>query len=261
MSNERVAIFPSRMNLAMMKTRFLGAKKGHSLLKKKADALTLRFRSILKKIVESKEALGEIMAEASFSLAEVKFAGGSDISAMVLQNIPQRAVLKVTETKDNVAGVSLPTFDVLIDESSRADSYQYTGIGRAGEQIQKLRKRYTDAINLLVQLASLQTSFLALDEVIKLTNRRVNAIEYVIMPKYENTINYIISELDENEREDFYRLKKVQNKKSKDRAEKEAMMKAKVLENEANGVYDDYDENEEPRNLLESSYDPDILFN
>jgi len=103
------------MNLAMMKTRFLGAKKGHSLLKKKADALTLRFRSILKKIVESKEALGEIMAEASFSLAEVKFAGGSDISAMVLQNIPQRAVLKVTETKDNVAGVSLPTFDVLIE--------------------------------------------------------------------------------------------------------------------------------------------------
>ena len=89
----------------------------------------------------------------------------------------------------------------------------------------------------------------------------MNAIEYVIMPKYENTIKYIISELDENEREDFYRLKKVQNKKSKDRTEKEAMMKAKVLENEANGVYDDYDENEEPRNLLESSYDPDILFN
>ncbi len=78
---------------------------------------------------------------------------------------------------------------VFTDESSRADSYQLTGIGRAGEQIQRLKKLYTDSITLLVQLASLQTSFLALDEVIKLTNRRVNAIEYVIMPRYEHTIN------------------------------------------------------------------------
>ena len=116
MSKERVAIFPSRMNLTIMKTRHAGAKKGHSLLKKKADALTLRFRAILKKIVESKEEMGKIMAEASFSLAEVKFAGGSDISAMVLQNIPQRAVLKVSETKDNVAGVPLPTFSVLTEK-------------------------------------------------------------------------------------------------------------------------------------------------
>merc|ERR1712010_280805 len=95
MSNERVAIFPSRMNLAVMKTKLLGAKKGHSLLKKKADALTLRFRAILKKIVESKENLGDVMAEASFSLAQVKFSGGNDISAMVLQNIPSKAVVKV----------------------------------------------------------------------------------------------------------------------------------------------------------------------
>lgn len=57
---------------------------------------------------------------------------------------------------------------------------------------------------------SLQTSFVTLDEVIKITKRRVNAIEHVIIPRIENTISYISTELDEAEREEFYRLKKIQ---------------------------------------------------
>ena len=48
---------------------------------------------------------------------------------------------------------------------------------------------------------------------IKLTNRRVNAIEYVIIPKIDNTIRFILSELDEQDREEFFRLKKIQGKK------------------------------------------------
>ncbi|QQP35251.1 Vacuolar proton pump subunit D [Caligus rogercresseyi] len=56
-----------------MKGRLKGAQKGHSLLKKKADALQMRFRSILKKIVDTKQTMGEVMKEASFSLAEGKY--------------------------------------------------------------------------------------------------------------------------------------------------------------------------------------------
>jgi len=253
-SKDKVTIFPSRMNLTLMKTKLKGAHKGHSLLKKKADALQLRFRAILKKIVESKALMGDVMALASFSLAEVKFAGGRDITAMVLQNIPNRASIKVRQEKENVAGVQLPTFSVLVDESTKSDYYQLAGLGRAGEQLSKLKKNYQTAITLLVELASLQTSFIALDEVIKITNRRVNAIEYVVIPKYENTIAYIITELDENEREEFYRLKKIQAKKHRDREEKKALLK--LLEH----LEPDFDEDEEPRNLLEEGNDPDILF-
>merc|ERR1711874_98931 len=73
---DRIAIFPSRGAQTLMKGRLKGAQKGHSLLKKKADALQMKFRTILKKIIDTKQTMGEIMKEASFSLAEAKFASG-----------------------------------------------------------------------------------------------------------------------------------------------------------------------------------------
>merc|ERR1712204_3259 len=114
-----------------------------------------------------------------------------------------------------------------------------------------LKKNYTTAVKLLVELASLQTSFTTLDEVIKTTNRRVNAIEHVIIPKIERTLQYIVSELDELEREEFFRLKKVQDKKKKLRKEKEAMAaerRAKGLD-EGDGV-----------DIFEEEHDEDLLF-
>jgi V-type H+-transporting ATPase subunit D len=64
-------------------------------------------------------------------------------------------------------------------------------------------------------VASLQTSFLAMDEALKVTNRRVNALENVTIPKIQGTIDYINRELDELEREDFTRLKMVKKKKDR----------------------------------------------
>ena len=105
----------------------------------------------------------------------------------------------------------------------------------------KAKEVYAKAIETLVELASLQTAFTILDEVIRATNRRVNAIEHVIMPRLDNTIKYIMSELDEMDREEFFRfvyfdtskdintqnpifgrLKKVQGKKKRDTAAREA---------------------------------------
>lgn len=117
--------------------------------------------------------------------------------------------------------------------------------------MQKCRDTYVKAVGTLVELASLQvsrlwrflpgrrtenaearvqTAFTILDEVIRATNRRVNAIEHVIIPRLDNTIKYINSELDEMDREEFYRLKKVQGKKKRDA---ERAMEDRVKGNEA----------------------------
>merc|ERR1712176_7284 len=69
------------------------------------------------------------------------------------------------------------------------------------------------AVGVLVKLVSLQTSFKTLDEEIKMTSRRVNALEYVLIPRVEVILAYITQEMDEQAREEFFRVKKVVEKK------------------------------------------------
>jgi V-type H+-transporting ATPase subunit D len=207
---DRLNIFPSRMALTGMKLRLKGANQGYNLLKKKADALSVRFRAILKHIVETKTKMGDVMRDANFSLAEATYSAG-DFSHAIRQRA-DKARITVKSSKENVAGCQLPIFEAVVDTQN---SFELAGLARGGQQIQVSRESWIKATKLLVQLASLQTSFLTLDEVIKVTNRRVNAIDHVIIPRIERTIAYITSELDEAEREEFFRLKKIQEKKKK----------------------------------------------
>ncbi|KAG4067191.1 hypothetical protein HA402_000182 [Bradysia odoriphaga] len=241
-TKERHQCFPSQGAQMLMMNRLSGAQKGHRLLKKKADALQMRFRLILSKIVETKLLMGETMKEAAFSFAEAKFHTGG-FNHVVLQNV-SKAQIKIRTKKDNVAGVTLPVFESFIDGT---DSYELAGLSRGGQQLSKLKKNYQAAVEVLVELASLQTSFITLDDVIKVTNRRVNAIEHVVIPRIERTLVYIISELDELEREEFYRLKKIQDKKKiarkKAEAKKAALLAAGIdVRNQQNILDDDDDD-------------------
>jgi len=218
MSNDRLPIVPTRMALNGLKNTLKGAEKGHSLLKKKADALNMRFRAILREIKEKKEKMGGQMKDASFSFASAKIADES--MPLMVRESASTASFKVRMKADNVVGVYLPNFDSVNEKQST--TLEIIGLGKGGQKVQKCRTTYIEALEALVKLASLQTTFFTLDEVIKVTNRRVNAIEYVIIPRLQNTISYILDELDEREREEFYRLKKVQDKK------KEAIEKAET---------------------------------
>lgn len=109
-SGNRYIVAPTVTVLTMMKARLVGATKGHALLKKKADALTMRYRQILKEIVEAKQGMGDTMKGAFFSLAEAKYAGGDTIKHTVFDNV-DRATLKVYASQDNVAGVKIPKFE------------------------------------------------------------------------------------------------------------------------------------------------------
>ncbi|KAF8001044.1 hypothetical protein HF325_004833 [Metschnikowia pulcherrima] len=229
-AGNREQVFPTRMTLGLMKSKLKGAQQGHSLLKRKSEALTKRFRDITQRIDDAKRKMGRVMQTAAFSLAEVQYATGDNISYQVIESV-QKARFLVKAKQENVSGVYLPAFDSHVNED--INDFKMTGLGRGGQQVQKAKMVYTKAVETLVELASLQTAFIILDEVIKVTNRRVNAIEHVIIPRTENTISYINSELDELDREEFYRLKKVQEKKQEAVAAEEAEEMAKRAEIEA----------------------------
>ncbi|CAM6081884.1 unnamed protein product [Calypogeia fissa] len=217
----RLNVTPTVTTLGVIKLRLVGATKGHQLLKKKSDALTMQFRQILKRIVETKEAMGDIMKSSAFSLTEAKYSAGDNIKYIVFENV-EAANIKVRAKTENVAGVKLPKFEHFTEAGESKNDL--TGLSRGGQQIQLCKSAFVRAIEVLVELASLQTSFLTLDEAIKTTNRRVNALENVVKPKLENTISYIKGELDELEREEFFRLKKVQAFKKKEMDQKVASL-------------------------------------
>ncbi|SPO27962.1 probable vacuolar ATP synthase subunit D [Ustilago trichophora] len=245
---QREAVFPTRQALGSTKTRLKGAQTGHSLLKKKADALTKRFRTITHKIDEAKRKMGKVMQQASFSLAEVQYATG-DIGYQVQESV-KSASFRVRAKQENVSGVILPAFEADIKDKSNGSGsasggeFALTGLSRGGQQVNKARETYTKALQVLVELASLQTAFVILDEVIRMTNRRVNAIEHVIIPRLENTISYIVSELDEADREEFFRLKKVQAKK-KEKAEASDKQRLKAQQDEEEDDEEEGDSNDD----------------
>merc|ERR1712226_400244 len=126
-----------------------------------------------------------------------------------------------------------------------------------GAVISACRDTYLKAVIALIKLASLQTSFKTLDEEIKMTSRRANALEYVLIPRIEVVLAYITQEMDEQAREEFFRVKKVVEKKkvkmAKEKAEEEAEALAggkKIIKGNTLDV----------PSMLEQKKDKDIVF-
>ena len=212
------------------------------------------------------------MQIAAFSLAEVTYAVGGDIGYQI-QESAKSARFRVRTRQENVSGVFLPQFESFTTEGN--NDFGLTGLGKGGQQVQRCRETYARAVETLVELASLQTAFVILDEVIKVVNRRVNAMqvpvfpffvfvyetdwisEHVIIPRTENTIKYINSELDELDREEFYRLKKVSNKKERDAAAAE-IERSKQQKRESDKENEEKDS--ATKDLLGNQDNEDVIF-
>lgn len=198
------------MALATYKTKKAGAKKGYDLLKKKADALKARFRDIAKEIYKTKGSMSESCSTAYFSLTSAQYAAG-DFKTKVLEGNFVASV-RVTGQTDNIAGVKIPVFRQYETGQEHLENF---GLAGGGRKIAECREKFTSLLSILTKLASLQTSFLTMDEALKVTNRRVNALENVTIPRIEKILAHITSELDELEREDFTRLKKVKDQNAR----------------------------------------------
>jgi V-type H+-transporting ATPase subunit D len=212
----------NRMMLQQFKARLGGAKKGHGLLKKKRDALKKRFQDMLKKIVDTKLEVGTSLKDAAFSYAKANWAtGGEDISMSIMERAKEPSIT-CRLTAENVAGVKLPVFRMAHDPKKDGD-IQTLGVAHGGAVIQACRETYFRAMTAVIELASLQTTFFTLNEEIKMTGRRVNALEYVIIPRIQAVMDYIEQEMDEQAREEFFRVKKVVEKKKKKLAIEKAL--------------------------------------
>ncbi len=207
------------------------AKTGWDLLKRKSDAIKVNLNNILKKILTTKRRVGQSLKDSAFSHTEAVWAAG-DFNNLVIENTKE-ATYRVRTRINNVAGVKLPVFDRAMGFATGKE--QLVGLSKGGQAVSKCRESFAKTLDDLIQLASLQTSLKTLDEALKVTNRRVNALEFVIMPILNNTIKYIISELDELEREDQFRIKKVKDLRARDEEMQQEAEEAARIAAEAQG--------------------------
>ncbi|XP_014092599.1 V-type proton ATPase subunit D 2 [Bactrocera oleae] len=215
---DRVNIFPSRANLVLMKQRIVAASRGLNLLKRRRDALEMKLRELIGDLEAAREVVDKVMAEAIFSMAKANFLD-ADMRACELMQI-DRADIYMRIRNAKVAGILLPQFQLYVDNPA---SFPFTGLSRGGEQVEVVRAYFQDAVRTLVTLASLEYSVNTLRDGVRHNNMRINGLEYVVLPRFHNTVNYIRDELEEYEREDFYRLKRSQAKQRK-RKEKFALL-------------------------------------
>ena len=121
MSDQRLAVFPSRMNLTALKDRVSAAKTGHDLLKRKSDAIKAQLNKMLRDILNIKRRVGEQSKQSFFAHTEATWAAGS-FNSQIIENV-QNASYRVKTRINNVAGVKLPVFDRNLSLQPKFDLY------------------------------------------------------------------------------------------------------------------------------------------
>lgn len=206
---------PTRMELIKTKERVVLARKGHKLLKQKRDALILEFFKILQK---AKDLRGELTRHLQGAYKAAAIAG-------LYHNIYELQNVALTLRKDisveidvkNVMGVKIPS----MTSSTGMASVQLDAISGSAK-IDDAVERFDKVLALVMQLAETETAMKRLIIEIEKTKRRVNALEFVLIPRLEETRRMISFRLDEMERDSFVSLKAIKRKLDAEKARVEA---------------------------------------
>ena len=217
----RANVNPTRMELNRLKGKLKTARRGHKLLKDKRDELMRQFLLLVRenKALREKVEKGIASCNKSFVLAR---AGMSAEELNVALMSPKQEVYLEADVK-NVMSVEIPQFRFQTKTSDSNDIYSY-GFAFTSADLDRAVKETAELLPDMLKLAECEKSCQLMAQEIEKTRRRVNALEHVMIPDYEETIKYITIKLDENERSSQIRLMKV----------KDMMLK------EAHG-YEDYD--------------------
>lgn len=202
----KMNVNPTRMELRRLKTRLKTATRGHKLLKDKSDEMIRQFMVYVR---ENKRLREEIEAELSSALKGFTVARAVSSNAVIEEAVMMPATkAEISLSSDNVMSVEVPSISVVEHEGQ--DKYPYSFDTVTSELDASIGTLSTLLVK-LVKLAEVEKTCNMLADEIEKNRRRVNALEYVMIPQIEETIKYINMKLDENERASTIRLMKVKS--------------------------------------------------
>lgn len=201
-------IKPTRMELKRVKARLKTATRGHKLLKDKRDELMRQFLLTVRKNRALRQKVEQGLAEAMGSMARASELMSPEILEQSLL-CPKQGV-EVDLQLRNIMSVNIPEYSFRTRTDAAEDIYPYgyaMTSGELDESIDRLDLVFRD----MLELARAEKSMQLMAAEIERTRRRVNALEYVMIPQMEETIRYITMKLEENERSTTTRLMKVKD--------------------------------------------------
>ena len=205
---ETYNVNPTRMELKKMKTRYANARRGHKLLKDKRDGLMKQFLETVRQNKELRERVETSLSGVYGSLSIAAAVSGPAVLEESLMLPKKEGKLDVRYR--NVMSVTVPEFSLEIVGKDGQDSYNY-GLAFTSGELDASLAQMTALLEDLVALAESEKTVQLLAEEIEKTRRRVNALEYIMIPKYLATIKSIKMKLDENDRGNTTRLMKVKD--------------------------------------------------
>lgn len=185
-----LAVNPNRMELLKLKRRLTLAKRGYKLLKDKRDALIQKFIKMVHDNWETRQEFDSKMRDCLNNFL-ISSASMGDVDLESIFSFPQKE-MNVKTTFHNIMSVQVPGFKI----SESGNMYSY-GMLQTSAEIDVALKKYNDIIPLMIKMAELDKAIVLLTEEIEKTRRRVNALEYVMIPNLEDTIKFITMKLDE----------------------------------------------------------------
>ena len=203
-----VRVNPTRMELNRLKIRLKKAQRGHKLLKDKRDELMRKFLALIRENKDLRARVEEELARsfASFLLAAAVMSGETMEEAIMFP----KASVELEVGEKNLMSVRVPTFQMLAAEERGSDIYPY-GFANTSGELDTSISALSKVLPHLVRLAELEKSVCLLAAEIEKTRRRVNALEYVMIPELQKTVKYISMKLDESERAALVRLMKIKD--------------------------------------------------
>lgn len=198
-------VSPTRSEELRLKDRIDLAENGHEILEKKRDGLIHEFMQVIDDAQDVNEELAQLYSEARLKMLMAKVYDGEDAVRSNAMSISQEP--RVDSTTTNIMGVVVPEIS---SEKVRTDilSREY-GITSATSRIDSTADKYEELVEKIIDAAETQTKILRLLDEIEKTKRRVNALEHKVIPEMQDSLDYVSQTLEETEREETFRMKKV----------------------------------------------------
>lgn len=199
---------PTRMELNNLKGKLKTATRGHKLLKDKRDELMREFIDMVRENKQLRREVEKGIAEANAHMSVARSVMSDEALNVALMLPMQEMSLQIA--KKNVMSVNIPVFDAKFKTADENDIYSY-GYAFTSSDLDDAVKALSDIMPKMLRLAELEKSCQLMAAEIEKTRRRVNALEHVMIPNYQDTIRYIRMKLDENDRSTTTRLMKVKD--------------------------------------------------